>query len=300
MDLDARPYRAFVGVAEHQSFGRAAEALHITQPALSAQIRELERRLGFSLFSRTSRTVRLTPEGRLFLDKAKRFVLENDWINQAAREIRNTQLRVGAAHFTSLIAERRTVLDAFILAHPNLPTSIAGRSHAQLIGDLANNEIDIAITLEPLGEASSLIEPGIPMELDRFVLSERDVRLLLPGEDGGEPRSSVGPEDLARMRIATVNRTHGVALSEMISRELRRAGAQLVHPPEGDGAAVMHYGALMGIPAVDLGWFEKPAGFVSHGIAGLPMRTALVVLARRQERRTGTELFLESLQRAPR
>ncbi|MGE0829627.1 MAG: LysR family transcriptional regulator, partial [Hyphomonadaceae bacterium] len=89
MDLDARPYRFFVAVAELGSFSRAAEAMHISQPALSAQIHELERRLGFSLFARTSRRVELTAQGALFLDWARRLIIETDWINQAARDIRS-------------------------------------------------------------------------------------------------------------------------------------------------------------------------------------------------------------------
>ena len=294
MDLDARPYRAFVGVAELRSFRRAAEVLNITQPALSAQMRELERRLGFRLFTRTSRMVRLTPEGGLFLDKARRFVMENDWINQAAREIRNTQLRVGAAHFTALIAERREILDDFMALHPTLPISIAGRSHAQLIEDLARNEIDIAITLEPLGEATSVVEPSIPFALDRFVLDEREVRLLLP-VDWPDERGQVSRETLSDMPIATINRAHGIAVSEMIAREHRRAGAHLVHPPEGDGVAVMRYAALMRLPAIDLGWFETHPSLVSRRAEGLSLRTALVVLARQQERRAATSLFLDRL-----
>lgn len=65
MDLDASPFRAFLAVAKHRSFTRAAHEMHISQPALSATIRELERRLGFLLFERTSRHVGLTREGAI-------------------------------------------------------------------------------------------------------------------------------------------------------------------------------------------------------------------------------------------
>ena len=86
MDLDAKPYRAFVQIADSGSFTRAAEALHISQPALSAQIRELERLLGFALFHRPNRRVLLTAEGRIFLDYARRLIMETDWINKSARD----------------------------------------------------------------------------------------------------------------------------------------------------------------------------------------------------------------------
>ncbi|MGQ4444735.1 LysR family transcriptional regulator, partial [Streptomyces violaceoruber] len=70
MDLDLRKLRYFVAVADRLHFGRAADALHIAQPALSRQIRALEQDLGASLFTRDSHGVTLTDAGRQLLDDA--------------------------------------------------------------------------------------------------------------------------------------------------------------------------------------------------------------------------------------
>ena len=67
VDLDTRLLRAFVTVAEELNFTRAAERLLLAQQALSAQIRQLETRLGVRLFERTTRRVRLTEAGELLL-----------------------------------------------------------------------------------------------------------------------------------------------------------------------------------------------------------------------------------------
>ncbi|MEV5122027.1 LysR family transcriptional regulator [Streptomyces decoyicus] len=72
MDLDLRKLRYFVAVAEHRQFGRAAQALFIAQPVLSRQIRAFEQELGCLLFTRTTRSVELTPAGRQLYDEARR------------------------------------------------------------------------------------------------------------------------------------------------------------------------------------------------------------------------------------
>ena len=72
--MELRHLRYFVGVGEEQHFGRAAERLHIAQPALSRQIQDLEKEIGFPLFERLPRGVKLSAAGKLFLEDARRIL----------------------------------------------------------------------------------------------------------------------------------------------------------------------------------------------------------------------------------
>jgi DNA-binding transcriptional LysR family regulator len=85
MDIELRHLRAFVAVAEERSFTYAAAGLHITQPALSRTIRQLEEALRVKLIARTSRSFDLTREGREFHDRARRILADLDEAVRGAR-----------------------------------------------------------------------------------------------------------------------------------------------------------------------------------------------------------------------
>jgi DNA-binding transcriptional LysR family regulator len=83
--MELRHLRYFLGVAEARSFSRAAARLNVTQPALSRQIRDLERELGIRLFDRTGRQVRLTPQGEDLLSRSRNALAEVEAIRDRAR-----------------------------------------------------------------------------------------------------------------------------------------------------------------------------------------------------------------------
>jgi DNA-binding transcriptional LysR family regulator len=74
--MELRHLRYFIGVGEEQHFGRAADRLRVAQPALSRQIQDLEKEIGFRLFDRLPRGVKLSPAGKLFLEDARRILGE--------------------------------------------------------------------------------------------------------------------------------------------------------------------------------------------------------------------------------
>jgi DNA-binding transcriptional LysR family regulator len=111
--MELRHLRYFIGVGEEQHFGRAAERLQIAQPALSRQIQDLEREVGFLLFERLPRGVRLSEAGKVFLSDARRILQDVNDAKRRAERIALGQagtLRVGIA---TAISWHGLVVNAF-------------------------------------------------------------------------------------------------------------------------------------------------------------------------------------------
>jgi DNA-binding transcriptional LysR family regulator len=111
--MELRHLRYFVAVGEDEHYGRAAERLGIAQPALSRQIHDLERELGFTLFDRLPRGVKLSVAGKLFLSDARRILLEVEGAKLRAERVATGKagtLRVG---FVEALSWHGVVPDSF-------------------------------------------------------------------------------------------------------------------------------------------------------------------------------------------
>ena len=111
--MELRHLRYFAAVGEEQHYGRAARRLRVAQPALSRQIQDLEKEIGFELFERLPRGVKLSAAGKLFLGNVRRLLQEvNEAVVRAGRVAsgRSGTLRVG---FTENASWRGVVPDSF-------------------------------------------------------------------------------------------------------------------------------------------------------------------------------------------
>ncbi|HZO46877.1 MAG TPA: LysR family transcriptional regulator [Xanthobacteraceae bacterium] len=167
INLPLRQVATFVCLAETQSFRRAAERLRLSQPAVSAHIRELERQVGVALVHRTTRHVSLTIEGKAFAVRARRALEELTLASEDLRELAAVHRgRVVVACIVPMMASViPRVVQRLNQLHPGLEIEIWDVLSGQLDQLIARGEADLAIGPRPTGANLSFMH----LERDYFV-----------------------------------------------------------------------------------------------------------------------------------
>jgi DNA-binding transcriptional LysR family regulator len=153
--MDTDTLKAFLAVAEQQSFSLAAEQLHLTQPAISKRIANLERQLGCKLFDRIGRNVHLTEAGRALMPQSRRILQD---IKEAVRSIHDLRgqvsgrLSMGISHHIGL-HRLPPALREFSRRYPEVQLDIDFMDSEQAHQRILHGEMDLAvITLSPIDE----------------------------------------------------------------------------------------------------------------------------------------------------
>lgn len=159
--LTFRQLRVFTEVARHASFARAAEALHLTPPAVTMQVKELESNIGLALFHRAGRRVELSTTGEYFLVYAKRLLATlREAENAMARfkRLETGQLTIGMVSTAKYFVPH--LLAKFNAGHRGIEVRLkVGANREQLIRMLHNDEVDLAIMGRPPKELETRAEP---------------------------------------------------------------------------------------------------------------------------------------------
>src|SRR5438874_9726634 len=200
--VELRHLRYFVAVAEAENVLRAAtQKLHVSQPAVSRQIRDLEDELGVQLFERTGKSVRLTDAGFLFLKEARAILERTD---EAVRNVRDfaqageTELHVGysltpSGHILS------ATIRAFQKAMPNVHVKLHDWSNEEIAVGLRDGRLKVALVARAL-------ERG-PFHDFRFEeLLREHVRLAVPPNHPFARRRSVSLADAAQQSFVGLTR----------------------------------------------------------------------------------------------
>ncbi len=302
-EVELRLLRSFVVLAEELNFGRAADRLNMTQPALSAQMRQLEGRLDLVLFERSTRRVGLTAKGASLLEPARAVLSESRRFASLAAQLRARPARrlvFGAALYTLGIPERQVLLEAFFERHPDIPFTVSPLWQRDMARALMEDEADLALMLGvpvplPTWEEEAGAEVMFPDLLPRLSLRRERVALLIPRESNLSGFDEIPAEALEGATVANLGGAHGRPILGPVREALARAGARPMVPPEPHGVGVERYGRQFRIPAISLGWFgtggEDDPDMVRRPLEGLTLETELALVGAPAWTNPAAELF---------
>ncbi|MBV7378660.1 LysR family transcriptional regulator [Maritimibacter dapengensis] len=170
-NLDLTALRAFVTVADTGGVTKAAGALHLTQSAVSMQLKRLEESLGRNLLDRSGRGIELTPEGDQLLSYARRMLELNDLaLSRLTDRVFEGEITLGVPH-DIVLPMMPPVLKAFNGLFPRMKVSLVSSFTKSLKEDFERGKIDIILTTEEEGEGAGEVLTSLP--------------LLWMGADGG-------------------------------------------------------------------------------------------------------------------
>jgi len=209
--MELRALRYFVTVADELHFGRAAERLHIAQPAVSQQVARLERELGVRLLDRSPRRVELTSAGQRVLDAARRTLAAAEQVRAAAGQA-TTTVRIGAA--AGLTARLERGIDALRERAPEFDVALVDLPVEAQLNALRQGELDLVLA-RGLGSAPGLVVLPAWTEPLLAVVSRHH-----PAAD----LAAVSLAELADDTLRFPARKHDPPLYEAVTGVLRDAG----------------------------------------------------------------------------
>ena len=151
--MEIRQLRAFVAIAEAGTFTAGALRVHVTQAAISMQIRQLENELGAKVFVRAPRHVILTEAGEHLLRRARHMLREHDAAVDEIAELAGAErgrLRIGSASAMVLTDELPTILTELRKQHPAAEIAVASGTSETLVEQILAGELDIAFVSLPV------------------------------------------------------------------------------------------------------------------------------------------------------
>ncbi|MFJ9611611.1 LysR substrate-binding domain-containing protein [Kitasatospora sp. NPDC101176] len=220
--MELRQLRCFVAVAEELHFGRAAERLLLGQPAVSQQVRRLERELKVELFDRSPRYVRLTPAGERFLPAARDVLSAEGAARALAADLAAPAvLRLGTV--TGLGERLDRILDAYQLRAPRVRVELHAAPVRDRLARLADGRLDAAFVRGAVPDDSPDLR-FLPGWQDELVIA-------LPARHPLAGQPVVELAELADLPLRMTERRNHPALVDLVTEACARAGFRPVPGP---------------------------------------------------------------------
>jgi DNA-binding transcriptional LysR family regulator len=262
--MELRALRYFVAVADELHFGRAAERLHIAQPAVSQQIARLERELGVRLLDRSPRRVRLTAAGQRVLDAARSTLAAAGQVEIAAKQVVTT-VRIGTA--AGLTARLERGIDALRERAPEFDVVLVDLPVEARLNALRQGELDLALTRGVRSVPGLIVLPAWRERLFAVVSRHH------PAAD----HAAVGLAELAGATLRVPAREHDPSLHDAVVSALRGTG---LCPKAGRPTGTLQ-DTIVEVGSEPRSWTVLPAGQVaeirSTRVRSIPIEPALTI-----------------------
>ena len=196
--LNLDQLRALLEVVEHGSFSAAARRLHLTQPAVSLQIRELERRFGLQLIERLGKQAHATVPGRELVEAARRIFRECDHVDATMRRFREGwigRVRLSMT-LTSMVYRLPPILRKIRLDHPGIDLVITNTPTPTSVDNIIHNRIDLALVNLPVQKK----------QLKMTTLCAEEMLAIFPAGTRNIP-DVITPGDVARHNLLVEQQT---------------------------------------------------------------------------------------------
>jgi DNA-binding transcriptional LysR family regulator len=266
--MELRQLRCFVAVAEDLHFGRAAEKLLLGQPAVSQQVRRLERELKVELFDRSPRYVRLTPAGERFLPAARDVLTAEDTARALAADLAApAALRLGTV--TGLGERLDLILDAYRRRAPDVRVELHSVPVRERLARLADGRLDAAFVRGAVADSSPELR-FLPVWQDELVLA-------LPARHALADRPEVDLADLAALPLRLTERRNHPALVDLVTDACARAGFQPILGPAHSSLQDTLASIGSGTPTWTVVYAANARMVNAHRIAFRPCRTPLAL-----------------------
>lgn len=208
--VNVRHLETFVVVADELHFGRAADRLHVAQPAVSQTIRTLERELGAALFDRSSRTVRLTAAGQSYLADAHDILRRLDRASSRALDTQagvRGRVRVGYTAVCSLGGLASAVAE-FAKRYPDVAVELEHLGTAEQIEQLRAGTIDVGFG----------ILPGGPEPVHSEIVAPDELHVLHPTDHEFAEYNRIPASDVLRQPLLLMTRDREPCVHQLVNR----------------------------------------------------------------------------------
>jgi DNA-binding transcriptional LysR family regulator len=219
MTPELRLIRYFVAVAELGNITRAAQRLHISQPSLSAAVKQLEAQLGTPLLARHGRRVEVTPAGQTLLQRGRELLEHADAVVQEIREqgsVPSGRLRLGLSP-TARYGVAPRLLAAIAEHAPAVMAYTSEDTTGALLRDVADGRLDAAVTF---------CAPAPPPGVELGALSDEPAVVHLPADHPLAQRSALGVQDLAAETVLVAASRDSSGFTERVLAAFREHGIE--------------------------------------------------------------------------